>query len=131
VRPTAARVDLDRVVVMAFSVVVALPLLVFVAYPLWRILSRSFVTPEGLGLANYLGYFGTARAWTIVGNTFAVGLTTTAITVVLAYGLAYAMHRSCMPAKGLFRLVLLMPLFAPSLVQAQGLLLMLGRNGLV
>ena len=72
-----ARFDRDRAVVGAFCTLVALPLLVFVAYPLWSILGRSFVTPEGLGLANY-GYFGTARAWTIVGNTVAVALTTTA-----------------------------------------------------
>jgi iron(III) transport system permease protein len=126
-----AGIDRDRVVVAAFCTLVALPLLLFVAYPLWSILSRSFVTPDGLGVANYVHYFGTARAWTIVGNTVAVALTTTAITVTLAYGLAYAMHRSRMPAKGLFRLIVLVPLFAPSLVQAQGLLLMLGRNGLI
>ena len=123
--------DRDRVVIAAFCALVALPLLLFVAYPLWSILSLSFITPDGVGLANYVRYFGTARAWTIVGNTFAVGLTTTAITVTLAYGLAYALHRSCMGMKGLWRLIILVPLFAPSLVQAQGLLLMLGRNGLI
>jgi iron(III) transport system permease protein len=128
---SAARFDRDRFVVTAFGALVAIPLLLFVAYPLWSILSLSFHTPDGVGLANYTRYFGTARAWTIVGNTFAVALTTTAITVMLAYGLAYAMHRSQMPLKNLFRLILLVPLFAPSLVQAQGLLLMLGRNGLI
>ncbi|MGH6920076.1 MAG: ABC transporter permease subunit, partial [Geminicoccaceae bacterium] len=128
---SAAGFDRDRAVVAVFGALVAVPLLLFVAWPLWSILSLSFHTEDGVGLANYTRYFGTARAWSIVGNTFAVALTTTAITVVLAYGLAYAMHRSCMPLKNLFRLILLMPLFAPSLVQAQGLLLMLGRNGLI
>jgi iron(III) transport system permease protein len=123
--------DRDRIVLIAFAVMVTLPLLLFVAWPLWAILSRSFLVAGGFGLDNYIRYFGTARAWTIVNNTFAVALTTTAITVTLAYGLAYAMHRSCMPAKGLLRLIVLVPLFAPSLVQAQGLLLMLGRNGLI
>ena len=123
--------DRDRAVVLAFGALVAAPLLLFVAYPLWRILSLSFHTGDGIGLANYVRYFGTARGWTIVSNSFAVALTTTAITVALAYGLAYAMHRSCMPLKAVFRLILLVPLFAPSLVQAQGLLLLLGRNGLV
>jgi iron(III) transport system permease protein len=126
-----AGIDRDRIAIAAFALMVALPLVLFVAYPLWSILSRSFLTPDGVGLANYVRYFGTARAWTIVNNTFAVALTTTAVTVALAYGLAYAMHRSCMPGKGLFRVILLVPLFAPSLVQAQGLLLMLGRNGLI
>jgi iron(III) transport system permease protein len=123
--------DRDRIVLIAFALMVVLPLLIFVAWPLWAILSRSFLVAGGFGLDNYIRYFGTARAWTIVNNTFAVALTTTAITVTLAYGLAYAMHRSCMPAKGLLRLIVLVPLFAPSLVQAQGLLLMLGRNGLI
>jgi iron(III) transport system permease protein len=123
--------DRDRVVVLAFGALAAAPLLLFVAYPLWSILSLSFHTEDGIGLTNYVRYFGTARGWAIVGNSFAVALTTTAITVALAYGLAYAMHRSCMPLKGPFRLILLVPLFAPSLVQAQGLLLLLGRNGLI
>ena len=125
------RLDTDRLLIALFAALVAIPLLTFVAQPLYRILSTSFVTPDGFGLDNYVRYFSTARALGIVVNTFHVSITTTVITVALAYGLAYAMHRSCMPAKGLFRLILFLPLFAPSLVQAQGLLLMLGRNGLI
>ena len=53
--------DRDRAVVLAFGALVAAPLLLFVAYPLWRILSLSFHTGDGIGLANYVRYFGTAR----------------------------------------------------------------------
>jgi iron(III) transport system permease protein len=126
-----AGIDRDRLAVWAFAALVAAGLLLFVLYPLWAILSSSFLTPEGVGLGNYTRYFGTARAVGIVYNTFEVAITTTVVTVALAYGLAYAMHRSRMPLKGVLRLVLLIPLFAPSLVQAQGLILLLGRNGLL
>jgi iron(III) transport system permease protein len=36
-----------------------------------------------------------------------------------------------MPLRNLFRLIAVLPLFAPSLVQAQGLVLLFGRNGLI
>ena len=111
--------------------VIAVPLLVFVLYPLVHILGRSFQTPEGLGLANYVAVLGTERFLRLVYNSFAVTLTTTVITVVLAFIFAYAVQRTCLSMKNLLRLIALVPLFAPSLVQAQGLVLLLGRNGLV
>ncbi|MBM9535689.1 ABC transporter permease subunit [Desulfobulbus alkaliphilus] len=113
------------------ATVIAVPLVVFVLYPLIHILGRSFQTPEGLGLANYAAVLGTERFLRLVYNSFAVTLTTTVVTVVLAYVFAYAVQRTCLPLKNLLRLIALVPLFAPSLVQAQGLVLLLGRNGLV
>lgn len=128
-RPAA--IDGDRVARWGLVLLAAVPLLLFVLHPLWSILRQSFDTAAGLGLDNYLRYFGSARTLQILGNTFAVSIVATVLTIVLAYGFAYALHRSQMPAKGLLRLIALLPLFAPSLVQAQGLLLMLGRNGLI
>src|SRR5690606_9923971 len=40
-------------------------------------------------------------------------------------------QRSTIPMRSVFRLIAVLPLFAPSLVQAQGLVLLFGRNGLV
>src|SRR5690606_15537902 len=54
-----------------------------------------------------------------------------ALAIVLAYAFAYAVQRSTMPLRNLFRLIAVLPLFAPSLVQAQGLVLLFGRNGLI
>lgn len=110
---------------------VAVPLVVFVLYPLLHILGRSFVTPDGFGLANYLQVISSQRFLRLTYNSFDVTLVTTAITLVLAYAYAYAVQRTCIPGKRLFQLIALIPLFAPSLVQAQGLVLMLGRNGLI
>ncbi|MCA1742645.1 MAG: ABC transporter permease subunit, partial [Desulfovibrionales bacterium] len=67
----------------------------------------------------------------LVYNSFEVTLVTTGLTVFLAYIFSYAIQRTNVPIKNLFRLIALIPLFAPSLVQAQGLLLLLGRNGVI
>jgi iron(III) transport system permease protein len=130
-RPAAARADLDPLVVGILVAAVGALLVVFVIVPLAAIFELSFMTPQGVGFGNYARYFGSPKFTRIVGNSFAVALTTTAITVLLAYGLAFAMQRTLMPAKWLFGFVVLLPLFAPSLVQALGILFLFGRNGLV
>lgn len=125
------RIDSDRVVAALFASIIAVPLLVFVLLPLTSILNRSFITPDGVGFDNYLHYFSDPKFLEIIGNSFAVSICATAVTITLAYGFAYAMNRSMLPYKSVFGLIALIPLFAPSLVQALGLLFLLGRNGLV
>jgi len=120
-----------RIAVMLPAVVVGIPLVLFVLYPLAHILGRSFSTPDGFGLANYAAMLGNERFLRITWNSFAVTLVSAALAIVLAYAFAYAIQRSTMPMRNLFRMIAVLPLFAPSLVQAQGLMLLFGRNGLV
>lgn len=126
-----SRLDIDRFVPALLATLAAIPLIVFVVLPLASILKESFSTPEGLGLGNYLRYLREPKFVEIVLNSLTVSTCATILTIGLAYGFAYAIHRSAMPFKGVFRLVALMPLFAPSLVQALGILFLLGRNGLI
>ncbi|WP_459937592.1 ABC transporter permease subunit [Desulfonatronum parangueonense] len=125
------RLDLEPLLKILVAAAIAVPLLVFVLYPMVHILGRSFQTADGLGLANYATVIGNQRFMRLVYNSLEVTIPTTLIAVVLAYGFAYGVQRTRMPFKNLFRLIALVPLFAPSLVQAQGLVLMLGRNGLI
>lgn len=113
------------------ALIVAIPLVLFVLYPLIHILGRSFSTSDGLGLANYAAMLGNERFLRITANSFAVTIVSAALAIVLAYAFAYAVQRSTMPLRNLFRLIAVLPLFAPSLVQAQGLVLLFGRNGLI
>ncbi|MCC6193934.1 MAG: ABC transporter permease subunit [Burkholderiales bacterium] len=123
--------DRDRIVVAVAVALVVLLLAAFVLAPLFAILRTSFATPDGFGFANYARSFASPKFARVVGNSFAVSLTTTAITLVLAYGLAYAMQRTRMPGKPVFAILVLLPLFAPSLVQALGILFLFGRNGVL
>ena len=113
------------------AVIVGIPLALFVLYPLAHILGRSFSTPGGFGLANYAAMLGNERFLRITWNSFAVTLVSAALAIVFAYVFAYAVQRSTMRLRNLFRLIAILPLFAPSLVQAQGLVLLFGRNGLI
>ena len=127
----AARIS-ERQIKAAFTLMAAVPLFVFVLYPLWAILKKSFIVADGTwGMDNYVHYFTEPKFVTIINNSFAVSIATTLVTILLAYVFAYAMHRSAIPFKKVWMLIAMLPLFAPSLVQALGFLLVLGRNGVV
>ena len=126
------RVDADRLFVFAIAAGAGLLLILFVLVPIWAILGYSFVMPDGsLGFANYTNYLTSRRFLNILGNTFEVTIAVTVFTVILAYGFAYAVERTCMPLRRLLRMIALIPIFSPSLVQALGLQFLLGRNGII
>jgi iron(III) transport system permease protein len=127
----AAKFDADRLAVFCLTVAVVLPLGAFVLAPLLGIFKLSFLTADGVGFGNYVRYFGSPKFVRVVSNSLAVALTTTLFTMVLAYAFAYAMRRTAMPMKRVFGSVALLPLFAPSLVQALGILFLFGRNGVI
>jgi iron(III) transport system permease protein len=131
IRVRARWLDTDKLTAAVLLAGVGVPLVVFVLYPLASILGKSFETPDGLGLGNYVRYFSEPKLTQVIGNSLAVSLVATILTIVLAYGFAYALHRARLPGAGVFRFIALLPLFAPSLVQAMGLVFLLGRNGLV
>ena len=53
------------------------------------------------------------------------------IVVTLAFIYAYALTRSCMPFKGLFRSIALIPILAPSLLPAISLVYLFGNQGMI
>lgn len=131
--PTARglRLDGDRLFLGVVALTVGLGLFIFVAWPTLIIVEKSLAVGEGYGLANYVEIFSAPKFWTIVGQSLAVSVTVTVITVVLAFVFSYALTRSAMPGKWLFRGLAMLPVFAPSLVQALGLVFLFGRNGIV
>jgi len=79
-----ARID-DRKLLLVFGLLVSVLLVLFVAYPLWSIFRMSFISPQGgWSLSNYVLFFSEPRLVGIVFNTFAMTITTTIITLILA-----------------------------------------------
>jgi iron(III) transport system permease protein len=125
------RID-DRKLLLVFGLLISVLLVLFVAYPLWSIFRMSFISPRGgWSLSNYALFFSEPRLVGIVFNTFAMTITTTIITMILAYLFSYAMVHSAIPFKRAWILIALSPLFAPSLIHALGFQFLLGRNGLL
>lgn len=117
------------------TVCVAVPmagLALFFGYPLLTIAWQSLLARDGtVGFANYAAILTTPGLVTATINSVVVAAATTLVSVVVGFVLAYALERSAVRAKNVVRAALVLPLLAPSLVQALGLLFILGRNGLV
>lgn len=122
----------DRKLLMVFAWLVLALLVLFVAYPLWSIFRMSFLSSQGgWSLSNYVLFFSEPRLVGIVYNTFAMTITTTIITMILAYLFSYALVHSAIPFKRIWILIALSPLCAPSLIHALGFQFLLGRTGLI
>lgn len=103
-----------------------------VILPLYALLKKSVENADGafIGLANFAAYFQDAGLMRSLRNTITVSLVSTVVTLLLAFGFAYALTRSCMKARALFKAVALIPLLAPSLLPGLALVYLFGNQGI-
>ena len=127
------RVDASALALRGLMVAVAVFLIVGLAAPLALVVLRSVEDGRGsfVGLANYAAYVAVPAAWQSMQNTVVIGVVSTLVTMPLAFVYAYAIHRSCLPGKALFRAIALIPLLTPSLLFALSLVLLFGNQGVL
>ena len=84
-----------------------------------------------IGFINFIEYFGTPDLRASVWNSIKVGLLTTVIAVVLAFLYAYGLTRTKMAGKTFFRVVAMLPLFAPTMLYGLSLVYLFGNKGVI
>ncbi len=108
-------------------------LMVVLVMPLYSLFVRSLYNRRGefVGLDNYLSYLTsggiTGSAW----NSFWVAIVSMLIVVTFAFAAAYALSRTKIAGKGLVRLLLTLPILAPSLLPAISLIYLFGNQGIL
>jgi iron(III) transport system permease protein len=117
----------------AVLLVIAALLIAFLALPLFAILVQSVEDKAGsfVALDNFIAYVQTPALRQSLWNSLWVSAAVTVVTVPAAFLFAYALTRSCLPAKGLFRLFALTPLLAPSLLSAISFIYWFGNQGVL
>ena len=117
----------------AFIGVIGLYLVVALALPLGLMLGKSLQgsRDEFVGLANYIRYFSTPALFQSIGNSLWIAILGTAITVPAAFAYAYALTRTRMPLRGLFKTIALVPILVPSLLPGLALVYLFGNQGLI
>jgi len=84
-----------------------------------------------VGFVNFFEYFGTPHLRDSGLNSLKVGALTTIIAVTLAFLYAYGLTRTQMIGKALFRVVAMLPLFAPTMLYGLSLVYLFGNKGVV
>ena len=128
IRPIA---DPQQRLAQALLLVACAALVLFLLAPLASILVKSVQDKDGafVGLAQFREYLQSPSLLESAWNTVWVASVVTFVTVPLAFMFAYALTRSCMPGKGVFRLIALTPILAPSMLAAISFIQWFGNQG--
>lgn len=127
------KVSSEDWIMRAVLVGIALYLFVSILLPLYAILSKSFKDADGafVGLSNYAKFFSTPALFWSIQNSLTVTLLCCFIVVPVAFIYAYALTRTCMPFKSVFKGVALIPILMPSLLPAIALVYLFGNQGII
>lgn len=127
------KVSSEDWIMRAVLVGIALYLCVTILLPLYSLLSKSFQNGDGvfIGISNYIKFFSTPSLFWSIQNSLTVTLIVSVIVVTLAFIFAYALTRSCMPFKSLFKGIALIPILMPSLLPAISLVYLFGNQGVI
>ena len=131
--PVRVRLSRDDLVLRtALGIVIAL-LTVAVVFPLYALLSKSLEDMDGafVGLENFRIYFDTPALFASITNSLGVALSAMLIVLGIAFVYAYALTRTRMPLRWLFRGIALIPILAPSLLAAISLIYWFGNQGVL
>ena len=86
---------------------------------------------KSTGISNFVNYFSTPALFNSIKNSLMISVISTLITVTLAFWFAYALNRSCMRFKGMFRLIAMAPILVPSLLPGIALVYLFGAQGIL
>lgn len=127
----ARKLDSDDWWMRLGVVLLAIWLGVSFALPLGTLFIKSFRDESGLwvGLSNYITYFSTPALTASLWNSLWISALTTLIVLPLAFLYAYALTRSAMRGKSVFKALALIPILAPSLLPAISLIYLFGNQG--
>lgn len=80
---------------------------------------------------NLVKLFKSAQFYTSLFNSLFVSSVTTIISLIIAFILALCVSRTNIRYKGIFSIIMVIPMLIPSISHSTGLIILFGRNGLI
>jgi iron(III) transport system permease protein len=123
----------DDYLTLFFISIIGIYIFIALAFPMYAILSKSFENKDGafIGFENYYSYFENSSLVYSIYNSLFISIVTMIITVSLAFVFAYALTKSCMTGKGVFRSIAMIPILVPSLLSGISLIYLFGKQGIL
>lgn len=115
-------------------ILITLTLAAILLYPLGCVLFQSVLTKEGgIGLTNYTSLLSQSSFWTALANSFTVSGISAAIATLMVFFCAYGLHftRIRPGVKKVIQIIVLLPLFLPSITYGFAVIYSFGRLGLI
>ncbi len=115
-----------KILVLAF-------MLLFLLYPFFSLITRSFFSPkaEGFTLYNYVRFFTKKYYYDSLFRSLFVSLASTLTCLVIGVPIAYLMTRYNIYIKRYLHIFIIMSLMSPPFIGAYSWIVLFGRSGLV
>jgi iron(III) transport system permease protein len=133
-KPRSGALELTPYLILGLALVI---LVLFIAYPLSKVLFSSFVAQgdplslHNLTLANFSQFSTSTLYRSALLNTLTVGLSCVLFSCLLGIPMAYFVAKTRTPFKVLFITLGTLPLILPPFVGAYSWILLFGRQGVV
>jgi len=124
---------LEQRLIKLILIVFLLFLCISVVFPIIMLLDRSMHDrmDNFVGAANFVKFFTNPGLFTSLINTLFVSVMTTVISLPLGLGYAFFLSRFEIRGRVFFRLIAMVPLFAPTMLQGIALRYLFGNKGLI
>ena len=130
VRGTALGLKKDPVFIIITTIMIVL-LLLFVVYPVFSVLVKSFRFKDEPSLVSYASFFKYSYYYRSMLNTLMLGVITTSIIVIISFALSYTVSKTELPFRGFFKIIAILPLISPPFIFSLALIIIAGRRGLI
>ena len=106
--------------------------LIFLIYPITRLLIQSFYNKEGnLSLANFTEFFSNKYYFSTIINSLKLSIIATATTIILATPIAYFMSFYKIRGAKVLEIIIILASMSAPFIGAYSWILLLGRNGII
>ena len=106
--------------------------LIFLVFPLYKILKTSFVQTDGsMGWGNFKRFFSDAYYFNTLFNSFKVSIVVTICALIIGVPLAYLYNMYRIKGSGFLQIVIILCSMSAPFIGAYSWILLLGRSGVV
>lgn len=106
-------------------------LIIFIAYPLARVVAASFRTGEGYGLSVFREVLASGYLRQAFWNSVMMGVLTAAAGSLVGFVFAFAIARTDIPFKKFLHTIAIIPIVSPPFIGALSIIMLFGNNGLI
>ena len=123
---------LRQPLLLAAIVLTILLLMLFVIYPLLKILIFSLTDADGnFSLTNLVSILTTSRYLAVFGRTMLLGVVVAVIATFIGYVFAYTITRTNVPCKKFLKTIATLPILSPPFILSLSIIFLFGKQGFI
>lgn len=111
--------------------IVAILILIFVIYPLYKVIVVSLTADGSFSFGEYIYIFSKSWLRGTFYNSMLLGVIVATTSTIIGFITAYSLYKVQLPMRGFFRQIVMLPIISPPFMLTISIILLMGRNGLI